>query len=189
MIVVDENHHPNSFASHTSTEKRENTTTRASLPTSTSTPDASPNAIPQKPSASKRGKLNANVMNPVFASKRPQPGDLVMATATDIHHPAIDYATIHPSYTLFGVVRSLTYVKWSSKDGREEWNNYGNNHKRLDIEWEPAVSHTHTQRWIDDTMADKKNQNHAKSGQTCLWRFHQPITRRSTSSAKRTTAI
>ena len=187
MIVVDENHHPNSFASQTFTEKRENTTTRASLPTPT--PAASRNRIPLKPSASKQGKLNANVINPVFDPKRPQPWDLVMVIAANIHHPAIEYATIYSSYTLFGMVRLFTYVKWSSKDGREEWNNYGNNHKRLDIEWEPAVSHTHTQRWIDDTMADKKNQNHAKSGQTYLWRFHQPITRRSTSSAKRTIVI
>ena len=69
-----------------------------------------------------------------------------MVTAADIHHPTIDYATIHPSYTLFGVARAFTYVEWSSKEGREEWSNYDNNHKRLNVEWEPAVSHNHTQR-------------------------------------------
>ena len=69
-----------------------------------------------------------------------------MVIAANIHHPAIEYATIYSSYTLFGVVRVFTYVKWSSKDGREEWNNYENKYKRLYVEWEPAVSHTHTKR-------------------------------------------
>ena len=59
---------------------------------------------------------------------------------------------VNPTFLVFGVVREYTYNKWNSKEGQEKWNNYSNNHKRLDIEWEPMVSETNSQRYIDETM-------------------------------------
>ena len=62
-----------------------------------------------------------------------------MGTAGDIHHPATEYLTVSSSFVVFGIVRSYTYIKWSSKEGRESWNNYTNKYKRLDVVWEPVI--------------------------------------------------
>ena len=61
---------------------------------------------------------------------------------------------VSPIFLVFSVVRGYTYIKWSSKEGQEKWNNFSNNHKRLDIEWELVVSETNSQRYIDGTMAE-----------------------------------
>ena len=114
----------------------------------------SPSALPSHPSSSKVGKLNQNTPEPFFDAKSPQPGDLVMGTAGDIHHPAAEYLTVSPSFVVFGIVRSYTYIKWSSKEGREDWCNYTNNYKRLDVVWEPVISKLNRQRWVDETMDD-----------------------------------
>ena len=78
-----------------------------------------------------------------------------MGCAGDIHHPAAEYLAFDRTFIIFEVVRLYTYIKWSSKDGREDWNNYTNTFKRLDVMWEPVVSTLHSQRYIDETMEDK----------------------------------
>ena len=41
------------------------------------------------------------------------PGDLVMAFASDIEHPAVKEGIIHCNYILLGIVKSFVNVKWS----------------------------------------------------------------------------
>ena len=99
--------------------------------------------------------MNSNPTPPAPTSDRPQPGDLVMATAGDIKHPAVDYHTVSPSYLIFGVVHSYTYIKWASREGGENWNNYTNNFKRLHVVWEPIYATLTSQRWIDEMMEEQ----------------------------------
>ena len=56
-----------------------------------------------------------------FKSRRPgygvewrdaMPGDLVMAFASDIEHPAVKEGIIHRNYILLGIVKSFVNVKW-----------------------------------------------------------------------------
>ena len=63
------------------------------------------------PSAPKVGKFNQNTPEPFFDAKSPQPGDLVMGTAGDIHHPTAEYLMVSPSFVVFGIVRSYAYIK------------------------------------------------------------------------------
>jgi hypothetical protein len=150
-----ENKHPNTTGTQsgttTSKKHRGNPKTHDKMTNQRST-----EAPPLYPSAAKCGRMNVNTPPPAVNDKEPQPGDLVMASAGDIHHPAAEYLAVHRTYIIFGVVRSYTYIKWSSKSGREEWNNYTNNFKRLDVVWEPVVSTLHSQRYIDETMETKE---------------------------------
>ena len=43
------------------------------------------------------------------------PGDLVMAFASDINHPAVDAGVIHRSYMLVGIVNSFVDVEQETK--------------------------------------------------------------------------
>ena len=71
-----------------------------------------------------------NITEP-FSPKEPQPGDLVMSTAGEIHHPAVSGDAVDPSFILFGVVNSFTYMKWLTEDGQDKFDNYNNNHDRV----------------------------------------------------------
>ena len=84
--------------------------------------------------------MNVSTSDPPNNDEAPQSRDLVIVCAGDTYHPAVEYWTINPSYIVFGIIRSYTYIKWSSKRGREHWNIYTNNYKRLDVEWEPVIS-------------------------------------------------
>ena len=64
-----------------------------------------------------------------------QPGDLVMSTAKNIHHPAAHYRLINSAILILGVVRSYTYVKWVTFKGTHDWAGYENNYERLIVEW------------------------------------------------------
>ena len=90
--------------------------------------------------------------NPDYASDKPQPGDLVMATADEIKHPALTHRAVHPSNIILGVVKEYTYIKWTTLKGKEEWNLYQNNFERLIVIWEPVFSSSSGRRWIDSTM-------------------------------------
>ena len=49
------------------------------------------------------------------------PGDLVMAFASDIHHPALESGLIHQNYMVIGLVKSFVEVKWDTEMGDDEW--------------------------------------------------------------------
>ena len=49
------------------------------------------------------------------------PGDLVMAFASDIHHPALESGLIHPNYMVIGLVKAFIEVKWDTEMGDDEW--------------------------------------------------------------------
>jgi hypothetical protein len=84
-----------------------------------------------------------------FDLNDPQPGDLVMATAGDIYHPAVANHSIDPSYLLLGVVSGHTYVKWVTEEGQEVWENFANNHERVVVTWTVIDSLLTGQRFID----------------------------------------
>ena len=139
-----ENLHPNTTTRHilTNKPKAEPKKTPPTNPDTTHNRKSKrENKIqPLHASAAKKGWLNSNPTPPALTSDRPQPGDLVMATAGDIKHPAVDYHTVSPSYLIFGVVHSYTYVKLASREGGENWNNYTNNFKRLHVVREPIYA-------------------------------------------------
>ena len=78
-----------------------------------------------------------------------QPGDLVMSTAKNIHHPAVRYRSINPAYLILGVVKSYTYVKWVTPKGTSDWAGYKNNHERLVVEWQTVDAVSTGQRYVD----------------------------------------
>ena len=63
-----------------------------------------------------------------------QPGDLVLSTVIDIHHPVMHYQSIKPTCPALGVARLCTYVKWVTSNGTSDWVGYENSHERLGIE-------------------------------------------------------
>ena len=63
------------------------------------------------------------------------PGDLVMAFASDIKHPAYLAGKINRSFIFFGVVRNFVYVQWNTGLGDKEWDGVIENHERLNIRW------------------------------------------------------
>ena len=84
-----------------------------------------------------------------FSPKEPQPGDLVMSTAGEIHHPAVSSDAVDSSFILFGVVASFTYVKWVTEEGQDTFDNYTNKHERVVVVWEPIDSLLTAQRFLD----------------------------------------
>ena len=62
------------------------------------------------------------------------PGDLVMAFASDINHPAVEAGLIHRNYILVGAVKSFVDVKWNTGMGDDEWDGI-TNQERLKIVW------------------------------------------------------
>ena len=127
---------------------------KADTKTDTSNPQPSqPPSVPSMkypPGADKRQTYPGitRITEP-FSSKEPQPGDLVMSTAGEIHHPAVSGEAVDPSFILFGVVNSFTYVKWVTEDGQDKFDNYSNNHERVVVVWEPIDSLLTAQRFLD----------------------------------------
>ena len=70
-----------------------------------------------------------------FSEKDPQPGDLILSTAGEIHHPAVHNQSIDSSFILLGVVTTYTYVKWVSKEDQDQFDNYANNHEHVVVAW------------------------------------------------------
>ena len=62
------------------------------------------------------------------------PGDLVMAFASDIHHPALESGLIHPNYMVIGLVKSFVEVKWDTEMGDDEWDGIATQ-ERLKVFW------------------------------------------------------
>ena len=78
-----------------------------------------------------------------FVSRNPEygvewrdamPGDLVMAFASDIKHPAVDEGLIHRNYILVGIVKVFVYVEWNTHLGDDEWNGI-TTQERLKVFW------------------------------------------------------
>ena len=72
-----------------------------------------------------------------------------MSTAEEIKHPAVQTGSIDPSYIVFGVVDSYTYIKWVREEGQEEWVGCCNNHERVVVVWGVIDSLLTAQRFID----------------------------------------
>ena len=64
------------------------------------------------------------------------PGDLVMAFASDIKHPAVDAGVIHRNYILVGIVKSFVSVEWNTgvTDVDTDWNGI-TVQERLNVSW------------------------------------------------------
>ena len=62
------------------------------------------------------------------------PGDLVMAFASDINHPAIEEGLIHRNYILVGVVQSFTDVVWDTGYADDDWDGK-TTQERLKVLW------------------------------------------------------
>lgn len=58
------------------------------------------------------------------------PGDLVMATASDIGHPACSMGTISCSYALLGRVVDFVYIDWDTGNIDEDWDGIVCEHTR-----------------------------------------------------------
>ena len=94
-------------------------------------------------SSSESDTVTATIVTPppkVFKSKdkayntnkgNAQPGDLVIATAGDIDHPALEYG----SYIFFGMMKYFNYKKWDKcgKDG--SWDEYVKRTERVTFSW------------------------------------------------------
>ena len=63
------------------------------------------------------------------AFEHAMPGDLIMAHASDIDHPAWVQVKIDRNYIMFGVVKNFVYVEWDTGFGIIE------DHERLNINW------------------------------------------------------
>ena len=62
------------------------------------------------------------------------PGDLVMAFASDINHPAVAAGLIHRHYILVGAVKSFVKVRWNTTLADDDWDGFMDQ-ERLKVEW------------------------------------------------------
>ena len=62
------------------------------------------------------------------------PGDLVMAFASDINHPAVDAGVIHRNYILVGIVQRFIDVEWNTGMSEEDWDGI-TTQERLKVTW------------------------------------------------------
>ena len=62
------------------------------------------------------------------------PGDLVMAFASDISHPAVDAGVIHRNYVLVGIVQRFIDVEWNTGRFEDDWNGI-TTQERLKVTW------------------------------------------------------
>ena len=83
---------------------------------------------PKKVFKSKDKAYNANKGNA-------QPGDLVMATAGEIGHPALEYGAIAKSYIFFGIVKYFNYEKWDKCGEDGSWEEYVKRTERVTVNW------------------------------------------------------
>ena len=63
------------------------------------------------------------------------PGDLVMATASEIGHPAYKSGTIGCSYILLGAVVEFVYLDWDTGNIDENWDGIVRQHERIRVRW------------------------------------------------------
>ena len=63
------------------------------------------------------------------------PGDLVMATAFDIGHPAFSMGLIGCSYVLLGCVVDFVYLDWDTGNVDEDWDGIVRDHERIRVRW------------------------------------------------------
>ena len=85
----------------------------------------------------------------LYSDPDPQLGDLVMATAGEILHPAVHNRSIDASYIMLGVVKAFTYIKWVSEDGQDRYDNDTNNYERVVVTWAVIDSLLTGHRYID----------------------------------------
>ena len=76
------------------------------------------------------------------------PGDLVMAFASDIDHPAVYKKSISRNFILVGIVKSFIHVQWDTGMRDDEDFDRFSFQERLKVSW------FHIQGW-DDTSGDK----------------------------------
>lgn len=63
------------------------------------------------------------------------PGDMVMATASDIGHPAYSSGVIGCSYVMFGSVVEFVYMDWDTGNCDEDWDGIILQHERIRVKW------------------------------------------------------
>ena len=63
------------------------------------------------------------------------PGDMVMATASDIGHPAYSAGVIGCSYVMFGSVVEFVYMDWDTGNCDEDWDGIILQHERIRVKW------------------------------------------------------
>ena len=63
------------------------------------------------------------------------PGDLVMASASDIGHPAFKQGIIGCSYVVLGSVVEFVYMWWDTGMEDDNWDGVVEQHKRLKVCW------------------------------------------------------
>jgi len=63
------------------------------------------------------------------------PGDLVMASASDIGHPAFKAGIVGCSYVMLGYVVEFVYVSWNTGMKDENWDGIVDQHERLRVRW------------------------------------------------------
>ena len=78
------------------------------------------------------------------------PGDLVMAFASDINHPAFKSGLIHQNYMVIGIVKSFVEVKWDTEMGDDEWDGIATQ-ERLKVNW------CDIDGWDSDTCSQPKH--------------------------------
>ena len=112
------------------------------------------------PSEKKKSLKSLNI----FASRTPgygvewrdaMPGDLVMAFASDIDHPAIEEGLIHRNYILLGIVKSFVHVEWNTEMGDDEWDGI-TTQERLKMFWADIPG------WDDDTCNQPKHPHNSQ---------------------------
>ena len=64
-----------------------------------------------------------------------KPGDLVMASAADIGHPAFKQGIIACSYVMLGSVVEFVYVEWDTGMKDDGWDGVVEQHERLNVSW------------------------------------------------------
>ena len=63
------------------------------------------------------------------------PGDLVMASASDIGHPAFKQCIIGCSYVVLGSVVEFLYMRWDTGLKDDNWDGVVEQHERLKVSW------------------------------------------------------
>ena len=92
------------------------------------TPTATIVTPPKKVFKSKDRNYTSNKSNA-------QPGDLVMATAGEIYHPALREGTIDSSFIFFGVMKYFSYEKWDKSGKDNSWDTYVKMTERVTVSW------------------------------------------------------
>ena len=62
-------------------------------------------------------------------------GDMIMATASDINHPAYLTGKVGMMYIVFGVVRCFVYCDYDTGKGDDEWDGVVKDQECLEVKW------------------------------------------------------